>query len=354
MRHHTLLTLGMLVIACAARALGAEPLYPGAGETGIVAGTALAKPFGAQARLRKLNEPRELKLDATFEEFAPGRNSAANEWSAYGAADGNNALNNFGRDLRVRYPAFDLVFRLRDGGREIAPGDLDSFRLGLVGGKLPAIWAGWEHGGLVYRVSVMAAPMGAQGAFDLFKVEVQNPTAGPLESKLAAGLDGPPDMRLEGDVARGLGAAPFLLADPAPAASLMTREWGLCDKRAKAYRCGGGPGKTEEAISSTRIGLDGLPVVYRVKVEPGKKYLVYVAASPTSAGSWSSRTSRATWSSSTRFRARRPRRWIGTSISAERRSRFAWVLPARTTPRGTATCGSWPAAWRIRGSSTRA
>ena len=64
--------------------------------------------------------------------------------------------------------------------------------------------------------------------------------------------------------------------------ALVNRDWGLCDKRAKSYVCGDGPGKTEAAINTTRIGLDGLPVVYRVKVEAGKKYTVVLAASPNS------------------------------------------------------------------------
>ena len=56
----------------------------------------------------------------------------------------------------------------------------------------------------------------------------------------------------------------------------VLRDWGLCDKRAKAYATGGGPGKTEAAVASYRVGLDGLPVVYRFKAEPTKKYLVYL------------------------------------------------------------------------------
>ena len=60
----------------------------------------------------------------------------------------------------------------------------------------------------------------------------------------------------------------------------MFRDWGLCDKRAKAYAVGGGPGKTEAAVGRYRLGLDGLPVVYRVKAEPAKKYLVYLVSTP--------------------------------------------------------------------------
>jgi len=58
------------------------------------------------------------------------------------------------------------------------------------------------------------------------------------------------------------------------------RDWGLCDKRAKAYATGGGPGKTEAAVATYRLGLDGLPVVYRVKAERDKKYLVYLVSTP--------------------------------------------------------------------------
>ena len=233
----------------------------------------------APPRLKKTGEQRELKYDASFEETAPGRNSAANEWSAFGWP-GNQAFNNIGRDLRVRYPAYDMVFRLYDGDKEIGPDQLDSFRLGLVRGNLPDIWAGWQYEGLQYKVSVVAVGYGDQGAYDLYKVEMSNPTSAAKESKLAVGLDGPPDMRLDGDLITGLDGAPFALVDKPDSTSLMTRDWGLCDKRAKSYGVGGGPGQTEEAIATTRIGMDGPPVVYRVKVDGSRSYTVYLAASP--------------------------------------------------------------------------
>ncbi len=87
-------------------------------------------------------------------------------------------------------------------------------------------------------------------------------------------------MRLEEGVVRGLGDAPFLIADPGAAPELISRDWGLCDKRAKAYAVGGGPGQTEAAVGTYRLGLDGLPVVYRIKAEPTKKYLVYLVSTP--------------------------------------------------------------------------
>ncbi|MCR4411753.1 MAG: hypothetical protein NUV77_04925 [Thermoguttaceae bacterium] len=230
-------------------------------------------------RLKNVDEKRVEKFEASFEECAPGRNSAANEWTAFGAI-GNFDFNCMGRDLRVRYPAFDLVFRLDEGRREIEPGSLDTFRLGLVGQRMPAIWAGWRHEGLLYKVSVMTIPSAELGNFDLYKLQIQNPTKQPIASRLVAGLDGPPDMRLDQSVVRGLAGAPFVVVDPPDGSNLVLRDWGLCDKRAKAYATGGGPGKTEPAIATYRLGLDGLPVVYRVKVEPKKKHVVYLAATP--------------------------------------------------------------------------
>ncbi len=246
-------------------------------------------------RIKKYGEAHEPKFDTSFEELAPGRDSGSNEWSAFGA-EGNDAFNCMGRDMRVRYPAYDLVFRIGnskgddvgDLNKEISPGTLDSFRLGLVHGNLPAIWGGWEYQGLLYKVSVMSVPFDEHGAFDLYKLEIQNLTDKDAPSHLTAGLDGPPDMKADGGgnggVIRGLGGAPFLIADAPQQSSIVNRDWGCCDKRAKSYLCGDGPGKTEPAISTTRIGMDGLPVVYRVKVEPGKKYTVCVAASPNISG----------------------------------------------------------------------
>ncbi|MHB9076670.1 MAG: hypothetical protein ACYC3X_04135 [Pirellulaceae bacterium] len=230
-------------------------------------------------RVKGYDEKRVDVFDSSFEECAPGRNSAANEWSAFGAI-GNMDFNAMGRDMHVRYPAFDLVFRLDDGQREIKPDALASFRLGLVEQRLPAIWGGWEHNGLLYKVSVMTVPSADNGNFDLYKLQVQNSTSAPISSQLAATLEGPPDMRVEQGVVRGLGAAPFLIVDPEAAPERTFRDWGLCDKRAKAYGTGGGPGKTEPAVASYRTGLDGLPVQYRFKAEPTTKYLVYLVSTP--------------------------------------------------------------------------
>ena len=230
-------------------------------------------------RLRRPDETRVETFETSFEECAPGRNSAANEWSAFGVTGGNKDFNCMGRDLRVRYPAFDLVFRL-DAGKELHPGELESFRLGLVNGRMPGIWGGWQHDGLRYKVSVMTIPGGPLGNYDLYKLEVRNPTPRPLSSHLIAGVDGPPDLCLEGGVVRGLGKAPLLIADGTTGSELVLRDWGLCDKRAKAYRTAGGPGKTEDAIARYRLGLDGLPVVYRFKAEHDRRYDVYLAATP--------------------------------------------------------------------------
>ncbi len=240
---------------------------------------AIGKGKYSPPRLRKTGEQRQLKYDTHFEETAPGRNSAANEWSTFGWP-GDRSFNNIGRDMRVRYPAYDLVFRLYDNDKEIAPDSLDSFRLGLVRGNLPDIWGGWEYQGLRYRVSVMSVGWGKDQAYDLYKIEITNPTGQAAQSKLAAGFDGPPDMKLDGDVVTGLDGAPFAVVDKPEKTGLITRDWGLCDKRAKSYNTGGGPGQTEAAVASTRIGMDGPAVTYRVRVEEGRQYAVYLVASP--------------------------------------------------------------------------
>jgi hypothetical protein len=231
-------------------------------------------------RLKKADEKRVDKFEASFEECAPGRNSGANEWSAFGVDSGNKDFNCMGREMMVRYPVFDLVFRLYDGDKEIKPGESDSFRLGLMDNRIPAIWGGWQHEELLYKVTAMTVPSPEQGNFDLFKMQIQNPTSGPLTSKLAAGLDGPPDMRLEQGVVRGQGGAAFLVADAPEKTHVVFRDWGLCDKRAKAYGTALAPDKGEAALQHYRLGLDGLPVVYRIKVDPGKKYSVYLASTP--------------------------------------------------------------------------
>jgi hypothetical protein len=225
------------------------------------------------------------RFDTSFEECAPGRNSNANEWSAFGAI-GDRDFNCMGRDMYVRYPAYDLGFRILDGGKEVMPDSLDTFRLGLVNNRLPALWGGWRHGDLLYKVSVMTVPDARNGNFDLYKLEIQNPTDKPLPGKLAAVLEGPPDMRLEDGVVRGLGDAPFLIADQPSEQALKLRDWGLCDKRAKAYSTGPGPGATEPAVANYRVGLDGVPVVYRFKAEPGRKYVVCLVSTPHIGGYW--------------------------------------------------------------------
>jgi hypothetical protein len=221
-------------------------------------------------RLKRLDEKHVYKFETSFEECAPGRNSGANEWSAFGAI-GNMDFNAMGRELWVRYPAFELEFRLQDGGVTIEPGQLESFRLGLVDNRLPAIRGGWQHGGLLYRVSVMTVPSPQCGNFDLYKLEIQNRTDQPLPSRLFVAVDGPPDMRIENGILRGLGENVFLIADSSVNHKLHTRGAGWCDKRAKGYFA-------KPAAGNYRLGFDGLPVVYRFEAEAAKKYAVYLAA----------------------------------------------------------------------------
>jgi hypothetical protein len=155
-------------------------------------------------RLKRPDEKHVEKSETSFEECARGRNSAANEWSAFGTI-GNMDFNAMGRELWVRYPAFELEFRMQDGNSVIEPGQLESFRLGLVNNRLPAIGGGWQYGGLFYKVSVMTVPSPQCGNFDLYKLEVRNPTAQPLPSKLFAAVNGPPDMNVKDGILHGLG-----------------------------------------------------------------------------------------------------------------------------------------------------
>ena len=229
-------------------------------------------------RLKRPDEKHVDKFETSFEECAPGRNSGANEWSAFGAI-GNMDFNAMGRELWVRYPAFELEFRMQDGSSIIEPGQLESFRLGLVNNRLPAIWGGWQHGGLLYKVSVMTVPSPQCGNFDLYKLEVQNPTDKPLPSKLFVAVNGPPDMHVQDGVLRGLGENALLIADPSVRHKLETRDAGWCDKRAKATAAAGA-----SPSNACRLGLDGLPVVYRFKAEAAKKYVVCLTAPPQLAG----------------------------------------------------------------------
>ena len=227
------------------------------------------------------------------------------------------------------------------------PDSLDSFRLGLVNNRLPAIWGGWRHGDLLYKVSVMTVPDEKNGNFDLYKLEIQNPTDKAAASKLAAVLEGPPDMRLEDGVVRGLGDAPFLIADPPSEQALKLREWGLCDKRAKAYATGPGPGATEPAVASYRVGLDGVPVVYRVQGRAGPEVcgLPGLDAAHRRVIIWSTRSRRATWSMSIAWKAARRRRSITWSISRRRASRCASIStkPRTRTAMATSRFGqAWP------------
>jgi hypothetical protein len=228
--------------------------------------------------LRDEHDRHVATFHTSFEECAPGRNSAANEWSAFGAI-GDRDFNAMGRDMRVRYPAFDLVFRLGTADDELAPDSRPDFCLGLVQGRMPAIQGSWTYAGLAYTVAAMTVPDPVLGNYDLFRLEVTNPGDRPLPGSLIAGIDGAPDLRLGADaVVRALGDAPMLIAARPTAHDLTLRDWGLCDKRAKGYVTGPAGGGSEEALGRARIGLDGLPVVYRFRAEPDRRYTVFVAA----------------------------------------------------------------------------
>jgi hypothetical protein len=232
-------------------------------------------------KLKNYTDKRELKFRTSFEECSPMRNSAANEWSAFGVMGGNNDFNAMGREMWVRYPAFELVFRLYKDGKEVKPDSLDSFRLGLVNNRLPAIWGAWQDNGLAYKVSVMTVPSKENGNYDLYKIDIQNPTKEAKTSDLVVGLDGSPDLRLEDGVVRGLGDSAFLIADEPANKELVLRDWGLCDKRAKAYTTSFSEetkkGWDCPGAQTIRLGYDGLPVVYRFKADKGMKYRVYLS-----------------------------------------------------------------------------
>ena len=104
-------------------------------------------------RLKDRDEQHVAKFDASFEECAPGRNSAANEWSTFGAV-GNMDFNAIGRDMHVRYPAFDLVFRLDDGQQEIKPDSL---------GQLPIGTGRWSAAGHLGRLGAQRPALQSLG-----------------------------------------------------------------------------------------------------------------------------------------------------------------------------------------------
>ena len=164
----------------------------------------IAKGHYLPSRLKRADEERVAKFGIELRGVHPGPQQRRRRWSAFGAI-GNLDFNCMGRRMWVRYPAFELVFRLYDGTREIMPGDLESFRLGLVDNRLPAVWGGWEHEGLLYKVSAMTVPSGELGNFDLYRLDIQNIGARPAASKLVAAIDGPPDLRLEHGIVRRIG-----------------------------------------------------------------------------------------------------------------------------------------------------
>jgi hypothetical protein len=279
--------LAVLCLASLGRSWGeATMIYP----VPTVTGTELKSPdqmleFYSQVgrghyiplQLKEYQEKRVERFETSFEEYAPGRNSAANEWSAFGVRGGTRDINCMGRDMWVRYPGFELVFRLYKDGREVKPDTLDSFRLGLVNNRLPAIWGSWQDNGLSYKVSVMTVPSPDNGNYDLYKLEIQNPTDKPITSSLVAEVDGPPDLRFADGVVRGLGDAAFVIADQSAEADLFLRDYGLCDKRARSTRLVLREG-WDKAMETCRYGMDGLPVTYRFKAKTGEKYCVFLAS----------------------------------------------------------------------------
>jgi len=226
------------------------------------------------ARLRRSSD-RRVEFEYAFEECAPGRNSHVNEWGAFGAAWG--PVQAMGRRLRVRYPLCDVVFLGRSDGRPVVPMQLDSFRLGLVDHRLPAVTGWWEQDGVGYRVTAMTAP-DDDGAYDLYKLELSNPSALPRTGTLIAALDGPPDMHLDGAAVRAMGTV-LAVASAPEEAELELRDFGLCDRRALGYHDAPCPGGAEPAFGRRRLAQDGAAVVYRAKARLDERYAVFLGGS---------------------------------------------------------------------------
>lgn len=234
---------------------------------------------GEPPRLRRAGD-RRTEFEYAFEECAPGRNSHVNEWGAFGAMWG--PVQAMGRRLRVRYPLCDIVFLAEGDGRELAPIELDSLRLGLVDNRLPAVWGRWESDGIVYRVTAMTVP-DEDGAFDLYKLELHNVSTETRPAELAVAIDGPPDMRadqLGGDAAVVRAQGTILAMASAPdGIALRLRDAGVCDRRALGYHDGARPGGAEAAFAHRRLAQDGGAVVYRLRAEGETSYVVFLGGS---------------------------------------------------------------------------
>lgn len=232
-------------------------------------------------RLRKPGD-RYVEFEYAFEQCAPGRNSHANEWGAFGSFWG--PVQAMGRRLRVRYPLFDLVFFVDINGRPFEPMESNSLRLGLVQNRIPAVWGRWSVDGVEYQVTAMTV-QDPDGAFDLYKLEMKNLSTETRPAGLVAGWDGPPGLQLDSagadagwSVLRGQGSA-LAVVSPPDGAKLDLREFGVCDRRAKGYHDAPAPGKAEPTFQHRRVGLDGCPVAYRAKVEKDKAYTVFLGGS---------------------------------------------------------------------------
>ena len=295
------------------------------------------------------------KFETSFEECAPTRNSGANEWSAFGAI-GNMDFNCMGRELWVRYPVFDLVFRLYEGDQEIEPGQLPSFRLGLVNDRMPGIWGGWQHDGLLYKVSVMTIPDREAGQFRSLQAGDPEPDrSAAADQARCRELTVRPTCGWKPAIVRGLGAAPFLVADPpvelhdvAPRLGpLRQAGQGVRDRsRTRARR--------KPAIGRYRAGWTALPVVYRFKAERDKKYVVYLAATPHIGGYHLAQPKKSgdlVYEYCVEGCA--ARRSIGTIGSQRSRSRCASVLMRLAMSTATATSRFAPASRPLRRSGTR-
>ena len=123
-------------------------------------------------------------------------------------------------------------------------------------------------------------------------------------------------MRLEDGVVRGLGDAPFLLVDSDVRHERVLRDWGLCDKRAKAYATGGGPGQDGgRGRDATAWDWTACRSCIESKRSPARStWSTWSRRRTSPATCWRNPSSRAILCMSTRSKASHRRRWTGVRV----------------------------------------
>lgn len=175
-------------------------------------------------------------------------------------------------DGSLTYDRFSLSFRL-DREESMTPTGISNR---ILDDSLPAAVTEFYDGNICYSLTALTAPL-SEGPADLLNIALHNTGEKPARARLEVEFDSLLPEVIAGD--SGLLAGKDVLCRYSPPSKVNTtpRDWGNTTPGAESQLRWANPaGTVDRAFANIRVGWNGSPIEYLLKVQPGKSYVAYL------------------------------------------------------------------------------